>query len=152
MDKTLRNVIIFAAVILIVAASFTVVMLSKRLSPDTSLTTQTNTNNLGGNGGNTNGANSANNVPSGEVQNVQLSVSGGTYILTPSVLKKDVPVRMVADMATLKGCSRSVVISAFGVRKYLTDTDNVITFTPTTTGTINIACSMNMYRGTFTVE
>jgi plastocyanin domain-containing protein len=44
-----------------------------------------------------------------------------------------------------------VVISSFGVRKYLKEGDNIITFTPTQTGTINIACSMNMYRGTFTV-
>jgi plastocyanin domain-containing protein len=79
-------------------------------------------------------------------------VSGAKYILTPSVLKKDVPVRMEADLNTLKGCSRDVVISAFGVRKYVNEGDNIITFTPTKTGTINIACSMNMYRGTFTVE
>jgi plastocyanin domain-containing protein len=132
MDKTLRNVIIFAALILVIATVFTVVALSKNVS-DNSITDKTITTN-------------------GEVQNVRLSVSGGTYIITPSVLKKDVPVVMTADMSTLTGCSRSVVIAAFGVRKSLTESDNVITFTPTQTGTINIACSMNMYKGTFTVE
>jgi plastocyanin domain-containing protein len=140
MDKTLRNIIIFAVAILLIATVFTVVMLSKRISPDNGTTTVPDNNNNG------------NTIPTGEVQNVKLSVSGGTYILSPSVLKKDVPVVMTADMATLKGCSRSVVISSFGVRKSLTETNNVITFTPTQAGTFKIACSMNMYRGTFTVE
>jgi plastocyanin domain-containing protein len=139
MDKVLRNVIIFAAVVLMTAAVFAVVAVSKDTSDNTSGTT----------------VNPVVNAPSsttGEVQNVKLSVSGAKYILTPSVLKKDVPVRMEADLNTLKGCSRDVVISAFGVRKYVNEGDNIITFTPTKTGTINIACSMNMYRGTFTVE
>ena len=151
MDKTLRNVIIFVVDILMIATVFTVVVLSKQ-SSDTSLISQSSTNSLGGNAANNNVNTQTNTPATGDVQNVKLSVSGGTYILIPSVLKKGVPVRMEADMTTLRGCSRSVVIAAFGVRKTLTDTDNVITFTPTQTGTINIACSMNMYRGTFSVE
>jgi plastocyanin domain-containing protein len=130
MDKILRNVIIFAAIILLAAAVFAIVTISgsKPVTPvDNS------------------------NIMTGEVQDVKLSVSGGTYVLTPSVLKKDIPVRLEADLATLRGCSRNVVISLFGVRKYVKEGDNIITFTPTKTGTINIACSMNMYRGTFTV-
>jgi hypothetical protein len=147
MDKTLRNVIIFAAVLLVIAIGFTVFMLSKNASSNASSTTRTNANNLGGNSG----SNDVNNIPTGEVQNVKLSVSGGTYILTPSVLKKGIPVRMEVDLSSTVGCSRDIVISAFGVRKYVKSGDNIITFTPTQTGTINIACSMNMYRGSFTV-
>lgn len=145
MDKTIRNVIIFAAVIIIIAAISVAVILSNK---GTGLISQNSANN------NLNSAANINNQPSatGEVQNVKLTVSGGTYILTPSVLKKDVPVRMEADFNSLKGCSRDVVISAFNVRKYVKAGDNIITFTPTKTGTINIACSMNMYRGTFVVE
>jgi uncharacterized protein len=97
---------------------------------------------------NTLGTNQAN----GEVQNVRLTVVGGNYVLEPSTLKKGVPVRMNADLNSVVGCSRDIVISAFGVRKYVKPGDNVIEFTPTKTGTINIACSMNMYRGTFTVS
>jgi plastocyanin domain-containing protein len=149
MDKTLRNVIIFAAIILVIAAAFTVTILTRQNSGSNSIT-QTAQNTLSNNANTAN--TQTNTATNGEVQNVKLSVSGGTYILTPSVLRKDIPVRMEADMATLKGCSRSVVIAAFGVRKTLTDSDNLITFTPTQTGTINIACSMNMYRGTFTVQ
>jgi plastocyanin domain-containing protein len=43
------------------------------------------------------------------------------------------------------------VISAFNVRKTFTTASNTIEFTPDKTGTFNIACSMNMYRGTFSV-
>ena len=135
MDKILRNVIIFVTIILVTAAAFAIVTVSKDSGNDTKTPTD-----------------NAPPVVTGEVQNVKLAVSGGTYILTPSVLKKDVPVKMEADLSTLKGCSRDVVISSFGVRKYVREGDNIITFTPTKTGTINIACSMNMYRGSFTVE
>lgn len=87
----------------------------------------------------------------GEVQTVKLSVVGSNYVLEPSEIKKGTPVRIEADMAKMPGCSKSVVISGFGVSKTLTSNDNVIEFTPDKAGTFNIACSMNMYKGTFTV-
>ena len=89
--------------------------------------------------------------PSGNAQIVKLSVEGGRYILSPSELKKNVPVRIEADMSKMPGCSKSIIISAFNIRKVVSTADNSIEFTPTKTGTFNIACSMNMYRGTFTV-
>jgi plastocyanin domain-containing protein len=51
----------------------------------------------------------------------------------------------------MPGCSKSVVISAFNVKKNLNANDNIIEFTPDKAGTFNIVCSMNMYKGTFTV-
>ena len=95
---------------------------------------------------------SENNLPPNEnVQIVKLSVQGGSYVMSPSAVKKGIPVRFEADMTKLPGCSRSIVISAFNVRKTLSEGNNVIEFTPDKAGTFNIACSMNMYRGTFTV-
>lgn len=85
------------------------------------------------------------------VQTVKLSVQGGSYVMNPSSLKKGVPVRIEADMSNMPGCSRSVVISAFNIRKNFAANDNILEFTPDKAGTFNIACSMNMYRGTFTV-
>jgi len=87
----------------------------------------------------------------GNVQIVKLSVVNGNYVIEPSTIKKDIPVRLEADLSEMPGCSRSVVISAFNVNKYLTSDDNTIVFTPDKAGTFNIACSMNMYRGTFEV-
>ena len=87
----------------------------------------------------------------GNAQVVKLWVEGGNYVLSPAEFKKDVPVRIEADISRTPGCSRSIVISSFNIRKTVSSGDNVIEFTPTKTGTFNIACSMNMYRGTFTV-
>jgi hypothetical protein len=150
MDKIIRNVIIFAGVVLLIAGISIGIMLSSRSASSISSKFNADTidsNNLDDNLNISNGE-----IQSGKVQNVKLSVSGGSYILTPSILKKDIPVRMEVDLTTVNGCARSVVISAFGVRKYVKEGDNIITFMPTKTGTINIACSMNMYKGTFTVE
>ncbi len=86
-----------------------------------------------------------------EVQVVKLSVQGGTYILNPSTIKKGIPVRIEADLSKMPGCSKSINIPAFNVRKNFNSGDNVVEFTPDKAGTFNIACSMNMYQGTFTV-
>ena len=98
-------------------------------------------------GGNTTTGGSA----TGDAQIVKLSVQGANYVLSPSEFKKDVPVRIEADISKMPGCSKSIVISAFNIRKTISSEDNIIEFTPTKTGTFNIACSMNMYRGVFTV-
>ena len=86
-----------------------------------------------------------------EVQVVKLSVVGGNYVLEPSQVRKGAPVKLEADMAKMPGCSKSIVIPSFGVSKTFSSGDNAVEFTPDKTGTFNIACSMNMYKGTFTV-
>lgn len=87
----------------------------------------------------------------GEYQEATLSMKNWEYILTPSTLKKGIPVRMTVDLKTVVGCAADVTIKEFGVRKYVKQGDNVIEFTPTKTGIIPIACSMNMFFGKFEV-
>ena len=87
----------------------------------------------------------------GEVQTAKLSVSGGSYVLSPSSFKKDILIRLEADLQNMPGCSKSIVISAFGVKEVVSSSNNVIEFIPNKAGTFNIACSMNMYKGTFVV-
>lgn len=84
-------------------------------------------------------------------QDVTLRFKNYEYELSPSTLVKDVPVRMTVDLGSVTRCMRDVVIKQFGVRKYVTQGDNVIEFTPDKAGTIGIACSMNMGRGKFEV-
>lgn len=91
------------------------------------------------------------NVISGNAQIIKMYVENGKYILNPQEVKRGVPVRIEADISRMPGCSKSIVIPAFGVQKVVTESDNTIDFTPNKAGTFNIACSMNMYRGTFTV-
>ena len=132
-----------AVLILLVIAGLSAATLLSRNNGSTAVTgnAQANQNTLG-----------TNQAATGEVQNVNLRVVGGNYVLEPSTLKKGVPVRMVVDTGSVVGCARDIVISAFNVRKAVKPGDNIIEFTPDKTGTINIACSMNMYRGTFVVS
>ncbi len=85
------------------------------------------------------------------VQNIKLVMGSYGYELQPSTLIKGVPVRMEVDMSTVTGCARSIVIPGFNVKKNVRGTDNIIEFTPDKTGTFQIRCSMNMFRGNFDV-
>lgn len=85
------------------------------------------------------------------IQSAKLFMRNYEYQVEPAVLKKGIPVRMTVDVDSLPGCARGVVIKDFGIRKSVSKVDNVIEFTPDKTGTVGIACSMNMYRGTFIV-
>lgn len=86
------------------------------------------------------------------VQEVTLSVQGGSYMPNPIRVKKGMPVRLVADIGAMPGCSKSVVIPEFGIRKVVRAGDNLIEFTPDKSGTFDFSCSMGMYRGKIVVE
>jgi copper chaperone CopZ len=109
-------------------------------------TNQINVESLNGNSG----SNSV--ATTGDVQKVQFSVSGSTYYPYPIRVKKGIPVQLIADMNNMPGCSRSIVIPEFGIRKIMSEGDNVIEFTPDKSGTFQFFCSMNMYRGQIIVE
>jgi copper ion binding protein len=89
---------------------------------------------------------------SSEVQTIQLSVQGANYYPNPIRVKVGVPVRLVADVNNMPGCSKSIVIPEFQIRKYVSVQDNIIEFTPTKSGTFQFSCSMNMYGGQIIVE
>jgi uncharacterized protein len=95
--------------------------------------------------------NTGNSAGDGAVQEVSLSMSGWQYIVEPSTLVAGRPVRMTVDLDTVTGCMRSIVIPTLGVRQTVQPGDNVIEFTPLTTGTIRMTCSMGMGQGSFEV-
>ncbi len=86
-----------------------------------------------------------------KVQTVKLTVADHAYVVTPSTVTKGVPVKMEADLESVKGCARTVVISAFNVKKTVKKDDVVIEFTPDKAGSIDIKCGMNTVKGSFTV-
>lgn len=86
------------------------------------------------------------------VQEVQLSVQGGSYMPNPIRVKKGIPVRLVADLSSVRGCASGIVIPEFGISKTVRAGDNAIEFTPGKSGTFQFSCSMGMYRGTIVVE
>ncbi|MEK6850301.1 MAG: cupredoxin domain-containing protein [Nanoarchaeota archaeon] len=88
---------------------------------------------------------------SGDVQIAKMKVVGGEYVIEPNSFKVGIPVKIEAEISQMPGCSKGIVIPAFNIKKSLTENSNIIEFTPNKAGTFNIACSMNMYKGTFTV-
>ncbi len=87
----------------------------------------------------------------GGVQDVTLKMRGTTYYTEPAALQPGVPVRMTVDLSTVTGCMRDVVMPGFGIRKYVSQGDNVIAFTAPAAGSYPISCSMGMGRGVITV-
>ena len=86
-----------------------------------------------------------------KVQLVKLSFDDKGYVMTPSTVTKDVPVKMEVDLDTVKGCMRTVVIGAFNVKQTVKEGATTIEFTPSKTGEIEIVCGMRMGKGSFTV-
>jgi len=86
-----------------------------------------------------------------KVQVVKLSFDEKGYVVTPSSVTRGVPVKMEVDLETVKGCMRTVVISAFNVKKTVKAGDTTIEFTPSKSGNIQIICGMDMGKGVITV-
>lgn len=86
-----------------------------------------------------------------KAQTVKLTFDDKGYVVTPSSVTKGVPVKMEVDLATVKGCMRTVVIDAFNVKQTVKEGATTIEFTPTKSGPIQIVCGMNMGKGQFTV-
>jgi plastocyanin len=61
-------------------------------------------------------------------------------------------VTIEGDMSQLRGCTRAIVIPAFGVAKTLSASDNIISFVASKKGTFPFSCSMGMVRGTLVVQ
>jgi hypothetical protein len=86
------------------------------------------------------------------VQEITLSVQGATYMPNPIRVKKGIPVKITADLSSVRGCASSIVIPEFNVRKSFRQGDNSAEFTPDKSGTFDFGCSMWMYRGKILVE
>jgi plastocyanin domain-containing protein len=86
-----------------------------------------------------------------QVQRVKLTVADNRYVLAPAKVTKGVPVNMEVDLQTVKGCARTVVIAALGVKKTVKKDDATIVFTPDKSGIIAIVCGMDMVKGSLTV-
>lgn len=107
------------------------------------------------------GANLQGKLPSGTTANVSTVENGVQNIETklssrgyPAItVTKGVPVRwnMKADAADINGCNGTLVIQQFNIEKKLVPGDNIIEFTPTTTGSIPYSCWMGMIRSNINV-
>lgn len=69
------------------------------------------------------------------------------------VVQKGVPVELVinASGGMLNGCNRTLIFKEFNLKSDLNVGENIITFTPTKTGTFTYSCWMGMIRNTVKV-
>ena len=85
-------------------------------------------------------------------QEVRITVEGG---YSPAVIrvKQGTPVRLVFDRKEKSPCSDEVVISEFGIRRFLKPFEQtVVEFTPAKPGSYDFTCGMSMLRGQIEVE
>lgn len=87
-----------------------------------------------------------------DAQVVELGMKNYNYYPNTINLKYNVPTKIVVDTNKVKGCLKSIVIPDFGIRKLVTDRDNVISFTPNKKGTFSFSCSMGMGFGKIVVS
>lgn len=89
---------------------------------------------------------------SNDVQEATVVVRGG---YTPQVVRVAAgkPLRLTFDRQETGGCSEEVVISDFGVRRFLPPhTKTTVELTPGKPGTYEFTCGMNMLRGRIVAE
>ena len=79
----------------------------------------------------------------------EVTLGWGKFNYAPEVItvKKDMPVRITADIQRLSGCFRSLNIPELGVSKQFTESDTTLEFTPKKTGTFTFSCAMGMGSG-----
>src|SRR3990172_11958978 len=76
----------------------------------------------------------------------EVTLGWGKFNYAPEVItvKKEMTVRITADLQRLSGCFRSLQIPELGVSKQFTESDTVLEFTPKKTGTFTFNCAMGM--------
>ena len=83
---------------------------------------------------------------------VTITVDGG-YSPQQVRVKAGAPVRLVFDRKDSGSCSEEVVVSDFGIRKFLpTGQQTTIEVTPAKAGRYEFTCGMSMLRGAIIAE
>ena len=87
-----------------------------------------------------------------DVQIVQVTVQESAYVFSPASVQADRSVRLVFDANGLPGCSKSVTLPDYDIKKTMVEGDATIEFTPSGEGPITVECSMKMFTGTLVAE
>lgn len=86
-------------------------------------------------------------------QVVNMAIQGLHYVPAQITVKQGVPVEWHIDSSQAGGCAAGYITApSLGIEANLSpNQETVVTFTPTTTGTVAFTCSMGMTRGSFNV-
>lgn len=86
------------------------------------------------------------------LQTVEMTVGSSGYTPDKIKIKLGVPVRWVINGKQLNGCNGTIIVPKLGIKKKLSQGENIIEFTPTEKGVLSFSCWMGMVRGQFIVE
>jgi sulfite exporter TauE/SafE len=93
--------------------------------------------------------------PTAKIENgyqiVNMTQSAGGYSPNKFTIQKGIPVKWIINSTNANSCSSGIVSSQLNIRKFLSQGENTIEFTPTVPGDISFSCTMGMYTGKFTV-
>jgi sulfite exporter TauE/SafE/copper chaperone CopZ/preprotein translocase subunit Sss1 len=84
-------------------------------------------------------------------QVLRMSVTNSGYQPSQLTVKVGIPVRWEINGIDVGGCTSGLVVPSLHIERTLNKGQNLISFTPTKTGTIPFSCAMGMVRGTITV-
>ncbi|KKR21668.1 MAG: hypothetical protein UT50_C0005G0002 [Candidatus Moranbacteria bacterium GW2011_GWA2_39_41] len=88
----------------------------------------------------------------GEQQIVEMHVLSSGFSPATLRIKKGVPVKWIIKGDQVTGCTSKIIVPSLKISKPLKAGDNIVEFTPTTSGTIPFSCWMGMVQGKFIVE
>lgn len=87
----------------------------------------------------------------GGEQVVHMDVTSYGYSPNHFTVKKGVPVKWVVNVKNISTCASYILATDMNIQQLLKRGENDLTFTPSSTGTLNFTCSMGMYSGDFKV-
>jgi uncharacterized protein len=96
--------------------------------------------------------NKTENTKNNSEQIIEMHVTNSGFEPSVFKLKKGVPVKWVIKGDQLSGCTSKIIVPSLNISKPLTSGDNIINFTPESSGTIPFSCWMGMVRGKFIIE
>jgi len=85
-----------------------------------------------------------------KVQTIEMDQTGAGYVPRNFTVKVNQPVRWLIHSKS-RSCAASINAPEFGISQELVNGDNIVEFTPKTTGSFAFSCFMGMYRGNILV-
>ncbi|MFH0927466.1 MAG: cupredoxin domain-containing protein [Candidatus Micrarchaeota archaeon] len=90
-------------------------------------------------------------APTGQQKTFKIRVDGGYYNPREITVNQGDKVRLELDPSTFRGCMTVFNVWGYGIRKYVSSSDNVVEFTADKAGTFKTSCNMGMGDGKFIV-
>jgi archaellum component FlaC len=85
-------------------------------------------------------------------QVVEMHITYEGFKPSSFTIKNGVPVKWIIYGDQVSSCTNKIIVPSLNISKSIVAGENIINFTPKTTGTIDFSCWMGMVRGKFVVS